>query len=198
MQSFSFVMRSVLPPMRPFLRADFNAAFVFSTMLSLWNWSKEAFIWKNSLPSGVDVSIFLVITFRLILCSSKPLTVLIIWVSERARRDNFHKTSVSCHLHAYNRVLPLVVFVFCWHQISSRWISFCNRLIKNAVICWGCLYLSQKLEEMNSPEQKDKLLSAMSSHSPMLWAHTNRLGEYDFSDEKLKDTAGIRLPKIAA
>jgi hypothetical protein len=25
----------------------------------------------------------------------------------------------------------------------------------------------------------------------------NLLGEYDFSDEKLKDTAGIRLPKIA-
>lgn len=74
----------------------------------------------------------------------------------------------------------------------------CNRLIKNAIICWNYLYLSQKLEGMNSPEQKDKLLSAISSHSPMSWAHTNLLGEYDFSDEKLKDTAGIRLPKIAA
>jgi TnpA family transposase len=74
----------------------------------------------------------------------------------------------------------------------------CNRLIKNAIICWNYLYLLQKLERMDSPEQKDKLLSAISSHSPMSWAHTNLLGEYDFSDEKLKDTAGIRLPKIAA
>ena len=74
----------------------------------------------------------------------------------------------------------------------------CNRLIKNAIICWNYLYLSQKLEGMDSPDQKDKLLSAISSHSPMSWAHTNLLGEYDFSDEKLKDTAGIRLPKIAA
>ena len=74
----------------------------------------------------------------------------------------------------------------------------CNRLIKNAIICWNYLYLSQKLERMNRPEQKNKLLSAISSHSSMSWAHINLLGEYDFSDEKLKDTAGIRLPKMAA
>ncbi|MBN9412315.1 MAG: Tn3 family transposase [Candidatus Paracaedimonas acanthamoebae] len=72
----------------------------------------------------------------------------------------------------------------------------CNRLIKNAIICWNYLYLSQKLEGMDSLEQKDKLLSAISSHSPISWAHINLLGEYDFSDEKLKDTAGIQLPKI--
>lgn len=74
----------------------------------------------------------------------------------------------------------------------------CNRLIKNTIICWNYLYLSQKLEGMDSTEQKDKLISAISSHSPMSWAHTNLLGEYDFSDEKLKDTAGIQLPKIPA
>jgi len=73
----------------------------------------------------------------------------------------------------------------------------CNRLIKNAIICWNYLYLSQKLEKMGDPGQKNKLISAILSHSPMSWAHTNLLGEYDFSDEKLKDTAGIRLPKIA-
>ncbi len=73
----------------------------------------------------------------------------------------------------------------------------CNRLIKNSIICWNYLYLSQKLERIDNSGQKNKLLSAISSHSPMSWAHTNLLGEYDFSDEKLKDTAGIRLPKIA-
>lgn len=72
----------------------------------------------------------------------------------------------------------------------------CNRLIKNAIICWNYLYLSQKLEGIGSHEQKDKLLSAIASHSPMSWVHTNLLGEYDFSDEKLKDTAGIQLPKL--
>ncbi len=72
----------------------------------------------------------------------------------------------------------------------------CNRLIKNAIICWNYLYLSQKLERLSDNNQKDKLLSAISSHSPMSWAHINLLGEYDFSDEKLKDSVGIRLPRI--
>jgi hypothetical protein len=32
----------------------------------------------------------------------------------------------------------------------------------------------------------------------MSWAHINMLGEYDFSEEKLRDTLGILLPKKAA
>lgn len=51
---------------------------------------------------------------------------------------------------------------------------------------------------MDSREQKNKLLSVIALHSPISWAHTNLLKEYDFSDEKLKDTAGIQLPKISA
>ena len=48
---------------------------------------------------------------------------------------------------------------------------------------------------MSENNQKRRLLSAISSHSPMSWAHINLLGEYDFSDEKLKDSVGIQLPK---
>ena len=38
----------------------------------------------------------------------------------------------------------------------------------------------------------------ITSHSPMSWAHINMLGEYDFSEEKLRDTLGILPPKKAA
>lgn len=74
----------------------------------------------------------------------------------------------------------------------------CNRLIKNTIVCWNYLYLSQKLARMKEPEQKERLLSAIASHSVISWAHTNMLGEYDFSDNKLKDSVGIVFPKIAA
>ena len=50
---------------------------------------------------------------------------------------------------------------------------------------------------MSDHNQKDRLLSAIASHSPVSWAHINLLGEYDFSDEKLKDSVGIQPPKIA-
>lgn len=74
----------------------------------------------------------------------------------------------------------------------------CNRLIKNAIICWNYLYLSQKLSTAENDNNRQILLRAISTHSPMSWAHINLLGEYDFSDEKLKDSFGIKPPKMAA
>jgi len=75
----------------------------------------------------------------------------------------------------------------------------CNRLIKNTIICWNYLYLSDRLERLKKhPEQQQILLSTITRHSVMSWAHINMLGEYDFSDEKLQDSFGIRSPKLVA
>lgn len=49
---------------------------------------------------------------------------------------------------------------------------------------------------MKNDNQKEKLPSIISSHSIMSWAHINMLGEYDFSEEKHKDSIGILSPKI--
>ena len=67
----------------------------------------------------------------------------------------------------------------------------CNRLIKNCVICWNYLYLSQKLARAETEKAKNLLLTAIATHSVVSWAHTNLLGEYDFSDKKLQDSVGI-------
>ncbi len=45
--------------------------------------------------------------------------------------------------------------------------------------------------------ERENLLAAITTHSVIAWAHINRLGEYDFSDEKLKDSVGILPPKMA-
>lgn len=71
----------------------------------------------------------------------------------------------------------------------------CNRLIKNSIICWNYLYLERQLERLTEQEAKENLLSVVATHSPMTWTHINMLGEYDFSDEKLKDSVGILPPK---
>ena len=74
----------------------------------------------------------------------------------------------------------------------------CNRLIKNSIICWNYLYLERQLKKMTDPEAKENLLRLIATHSPMSWAHINMLGEYDFSEEKLKDSMGILPLKSAA
>ncbi|MFS4583643.1 Tn3 family transposase [Phaeobacter sp. C3_T13_0] len=74
----------------------------------------------------------------------------------------------------------------------------CNRLIRNAIICWNYLYLARQVEKTPNAETRENLLGLIAAHSPMSWAHINMLGEYDFSEEKLRDTLGVLPPKKAA
>ena len=74
----------------------------------------------------------------------------------------------------------------------------CNRLIRNSIICWNYLYLARQVEKAPDTEARENLLRLIAAHSPMSWAHINMLGEYDFSEEKLRDTIGVLPPKRAA
>jgi len=74
----------------------------------------------------------------------------------------------------------------------------CNRLIKNCIICWNYLYLSHKLARTRDEQSRKNLMRFIETHSPVTWAHINLLGEYDFSDEKLRDSVGILPLKSAA
>jgi TnpA family transposase len=67
----------------------------------------------------------------------------------------------------------------------------CNRLIKNAIICWNYMYLTQKLKRTHNEENRERLLTVIKNHSPISWAHINLLGEYDFSEERMQDSLGV-------
>ena len=45
----------------------------------------------------------------------------------------------------------------------------CKRLIKNCIICWNYLYLSQKLAEIDDPAKREELLQAMAHGSAAAW-----------------------------
>ena len=53
------------------------------------------------------------------------------------------------------------------------------------------------MEEITDTESREALLDAVAHGSTVAWRHLNLLGEYDFSDEKLQDTVGIKPPKLA-
>jgi hypothetical protein len=72
----------------------------------------------------------------------------------------------------------------------------CKRLIKNCIICWNYLYLSQKLAEIDDPVKREEFLEAMAHGSAAAWEHVNLLGEYDLSEETFKDSVGIKPPKL--
>lgn len=72
----------------------------------------------------------------------------------------------------------------------------CRRLIKNAIICWNYLYLSQRIVDAQSEAERTEIITAVQEGSVVAWRHINFYGEYDFSDEKLKDSIGLVLPLI--
>jgi TnpA family transposase len=72
----------------------------------------------------------------------------------------------------------------------------CKRLVKNAIVCWNYLYLTQKIAEESNPEKQAEMLRSVAAGSVVSWRHINLLGEYDFSEEKLRDSFGIKPPKI--
>lgn len=71
----------------------------------------------------------------------------------------------------------------------------CKRAIKNAIVCWNYLYLPQRIADERDPDIRENLLDRITAGSVVSWQHINLLGEYDFSDEKLQDSIGIKHPK---
>jgi len=67
-------------------------------------------------------------------------------------------------------------------------------LIKNSIICWNYLFLTQKLAEQKDLQKRLIWQKSITAGSVVAWRHINLLGEYDFSDEKLRDSVGIRPP----
>lgn len=70
----------------------------------------------------------------------------------------------------------------------------CRRLIKNAIVCWNYLYLSQKIAHEEDSQRRQELLTAVQNGSVTSWRHVNLHGEYDFSDEKMQDSIGLHIP----
>jgi hypothetical protein len=58
--------------------------------------------------------------------------------------------------------------------------------------------LVAKVAETDDLERREALLQAIANGSVVSRQHINLLGEYDFSDDKLEDSVGIKPPKLAA
>jgi TnpA family transposase len=79
-------------------------------------------------------------------------------------------------------------------KVEQELAEGCRRLIKNAIICWNYLYLSQKIAQEPDAERRQALLAAVQQGSVVSWQHVNLHGEYDFSDEKMQDSVGLHTP----
>ena len=54
---------------------------------------------------------------------------------------------------------------------SQEMAEACKRLIKNCIICWNYLYLSQELEEIEDAASRQVFLDAVAHGSVISWQH---------------------------
>jgi TnpA family transposase len=72
----------------------------------------------------------------------------------------------------------------------------CKRLIENAIICWNYMYLSKRMNDASSDAEKDTMTKTIKNGSVIIWQHFNLQGEYDFSEENLKNPIQFQLPEL--
>ena len=70
-----------------------------------------------------------------------------------------------------------------------------KQLIINAMTCWNMLHISQKLQELTSPE-RNQLLVSLPDTAPLSWKHINFQGEYDFSEGTLRNLVNLELDQL--
>jgi hypothetical protein len=64
----------------------------------------------------------------------------------------------------------------------------CKRILKNVVVCWNFMYVSQKLARAVNPIQRSAILQKVRVSSLLTWEHFILHGEFDFSDARLQDS----------
>lgn len=72
----------------------------------------------------------------------------------------------------------------------------CKRVIKNAIVCWNYMYLSQRLMNTDSASERRALIEKIKASSANAWDHVVIHGEIDFSDSHLADSQHFTFERM--
>ena len=72
----------------------------------------------------------------------------------------------------------------------------CNALIHTSILCWNYLYISNKIVNAKTTEEKENIINILRNGSIAVWGHINFLGEYNFTDEVLKPIIDFNIEEI--
>ena len=113
------------------------------------------------------------------------------------------KQAIEKQLNKSENLNKLAKFVFFGngHEFNyatkeeQEIVEGCKRLIELSIVCWNYIYLSQLLVGATEIE-KNEYIKIIENGSILVWHHFNLLGEYDFSDDKIKDNVGFDFLNI--
>jgi len=75
-------------------------------------------------------------------------------------------------------------------------VESCKRVIKNSIVCWNYMYLTQKIMTTKCNIKKQAVIDKILSSSTVTWRHLLIHGEFDFSDNTLMDSRFFNFEKM--
>lgn len=69
-----------------------------------------------------------------------------------------------------------------------------KQLIINSIVCYNYLYQTKKMMEA-SPQERKELQQALPHSAAFAYRHINFQGEYDFSDDVIRNALKVDLQK---
>lgn len=70
-----------------------------------------------------------------------------------------------------------------------------KQFLINSITCWNMLRITQKLSEA-FPAEREEILASLTDTSPLSWKHINFQGEYDFSEDTLRNIINLTLSDL--
>lgn len=70
-----------------------------------------------------------------------------------------------------------------------------KQVLINAITCWNMLRITQQLNEVTGQDRED-LITAIPHTAPLSWKHINFQGEYDFSEDGLRNLINLDLSSV--
>ena len=75
-------------------------------------------------------------------------------------------------------------------------VESCKRLIANSIICWNYMHLTKTLYNEKNDEKRKEMLDVIKHGSVVTWEHINLQGEFNFSEEILKNSTQFNLKEL--
>lgn len=79
----------------------------------------------------------------------------------------------------------------------------CTALIKNAIVLWNYLFLSNHIHNLENEDEKNEVIESIRKGSVIAWQHISMRGFYDFDhihkksfSASIKDMMKIKIPKM--
>ncbi|MCG8314965.1 MAG: Tn3 family transposase, partial [Pseudomonadales bacterium] len=72
----------------------------------------------------------------------------------------------------------------------------CKKILKNIMVCWNYMYLTQKLDSASSFTEKARILDNIDGSLVLTWSHFLTHGKFEFSNRQLEDSMNFDFNKM--